>query len=380
MRKKVAICIDWYLPGEKAGGPVRSIANMVAHLHHDFDFYIITRNTDYTEEQPYTAVPSNEWYKFSEHVQVYYFSADRLTKTGVAKVLMHLAPDVVYLNGMWSKEFTRWPLSILKKNNFNGKIILAVRGMLAPSALQIKKYKKKLFLQVAKWRQVYSGIVFHATNETEREQVLSVFGKDVEVYVAPNLPRTDLDHVDVHHRISKDVIQLVAIARIAPEKNPLFLIEQMQHCTIPIQILWYGPVYDEQYKSECDAAIEKLPGNVQFLWKGALESSQIPEVLSHADAMISPTRGENFGHTILEALQAGVPVIISDRTPWNDVAARNAGVVVDLNDERGFVRAIEKMANMNEETYAACSKSALEYAHEFVSNPEHIAKNRELFN
>ncbi|MCE2772752.1 MAG: hypothetical protein LW750_04845 [Bacteroidetes bacterium] len=191
MRKKVAICIDWYLPGEKAGGPVRSIANMVAHLHHDFDFYIITRNTDYTEEQPYTTVPSNEWYKFSENVQVYYFSADQLTKAGVAKVLMHLAPDVVYLNGMWSKEFTRWPLSILKKNNFSGKIILAVRGMLAPSALQIKKYKKKLFLQVAKWRQVYSGIVFHATNETERQQVLSVFGEDTQVRVAPNLARTD---------------------------------------------------------------------------------------------------------------------------------------------------------------------------------------------
>jgi glycosyltransferase involved in cell wall biosynthesis len=298
----------------------------------------------------------------------------------MAKVLLELAPDIVYLNGMWSKEFTRWPLSILKKKHFGGRIILAVRGMLAPSALQIKKYKKKLFLQVAKWRQVYSGIVFHATNETEREQVLSVFGQEAEVKVAPNLARTDLAQVDEHHRKRNDVLSLVAIARIAPEKNPLFLIEQLQHCKTPVQISWYGPIYDEQYKSACDVAIAKLPSHVQFLWKGALESSQIPEVLRQSDATISPTRGENFGHTILESLQAGVPVLISDRTPWNEVARRNAGIVVNLNDDLGFVNAISQLANMSDEVYATFCKSALQFAREFVSNPEHLAKNRELLN
>jgi glycosyltransferase involved in cell wall biosynthesis len=380
MRKKVVICIDWFLPGEKAGGPVRSIANMVSHLHHDFDFYIITRNTDYTEEQPYPSVPANEWYNFSENVSVYYFSANQLTKSNVAKVLLQLTPDVVYLNGMWSKEFTRWPLSILKKNNFTGKTILAVRGMLAPSALQIKKYKKKLFLQVAKWRHVYSGIVFHATNETEREQVLDIFGQDAQVKVAPNLARMDVDQVGIHHRKRNDVVSLVAIARIAPEKNPLFLIEQLQHCKTPVHISWYGPVYDESYKLECEAAIAKLPPHVQFLWKGALESSQIPEVLQQSDAIISPTRGENFGHTILESLQAGVPVIISDRTPWNEVVRRNAGFVVSLDDDLGFVTAIAQLANMNDAVYASYCKSAVEFAQEFVSNPEHLAKNRELLN
>ena len=46
-RKKVLITIDWFLPGTKSGGPVRSYANMIAYFKNEFDFYIITRDTDY---------------------------------------------------------------------------------------------------------------------------------------------------------------------------------------------------------------------------------------------------------------------------------------------------------------------------------------------
>ena len=48
-RPKVLVFIDWYLPGYKAGGPVRSLANLVDHLRGRVDFHIVTRNTEYTE-------------------------------------------------------------------------------------------------------------------------------------------------------------------------------------------------------------------------------------------------------------------------------------------------------------------------------------------
>ncbi|MBI9061941.1 MAG: hypothetical protein JEZ14_08115 [Marinilabiliaceae bacterium] len=47
-KKKILIFIDWFLPGYKAGGPVRSMANMVEYLMEEYDFFIVTRNTDYT--------------------------------------------------------------------------------------------------------------------------------------------------------------------------------------------------------------------------------------------------------------------------------------------------------------------------------------------
>ena len=47
MRKqKIAVFIDWYYPCFKGGGPVTSMINMIETLKEDFDFYVITSDTD----------------------------------------------------------------------------------------------------------------------------------------------------------------------------------------------------------------------------------------------------------------------------------------------------------------------------------------------
>ena len=40
--KRVLICLNWYEPGFKAGGPIRSVANIVNALKDEFEFYILT--------------------------------------------------------------------------------------------------------------------------------------------------------------------------------------------------------------------------------------------------------------------------------------------------------------------------------------------------
>ena len=58
-RKKILISIDWFLPGTKSGGPVRSYANLIDHFKGDFEFYIVTRDTDYCETVPYRQIKQN---------------------------------------------------------------------------------------------------------------------------------------------------------------------------------------------------------------------------------------------------------------------------------------------------------------------------------
>ena len=53
--------IDWYLPGYKAGGPVRSMANLVDHLRDKVDLHIVATDTDYTETSPYSGVTPDRW-------------------------------------------------------------------------------------------------------------------------------------------------------------------------------------------------------------------------------------------------------------------------------------------------------------------------------
>ncbi|MDY3727743.1 MAG: glycosyltransferase, partial [Wujia sp.] len=64
--------------------------------------------------------------------------------------------------------------------------------------------------------------------------------------------------------------------------------------------------------------------------------------------------GENFGHSIVEAMLMGKPVVISDQTPWTDVNG-TGGFAISLNDEKAFITALEELVDMNIDKYSVLS-------------------------
>ena len=74
-KKKVLIFIDWFLPGIKAGGPIKSVSAIVNQLSNDFDFYVLTTDTDFGENEAYKGVESNVWIDFKGKAKVCYLSA-----------------------------------------------------------------------------------------------------------------------------------------------------------------------------------------------------------------------------------------------------------------------------------------------------------------
>ena len=87
-KKKILISIDWFLPGTKSGGPVRSYANIIAHFQHEFDFYIITRDTDYCEAIPYATIQKDVWNRYNENTQIYYVSQENLNLKKLKEILV----------------------------------------------------------------------------------------------------------------------------------------------------------------------------------------------------------------------------------------------------------------------------------------------------
>ena len=118
LKSKVLIFIDWFLPGDKAGGPIRSCANLMDHLGNDFDFSVVTRDTDYTDTKSHAGITSDAWNILPDGKSVYYISANQLNKDTISKLLSEEKYDVVYLNGIWSQAFTAWPIKQLKKSKF----------------------------------------------------------------------------------------------------------------------------------------------------------------------------------------------------------------------------------------------------------------------
>jgi glycosyltransferase involved in cell wall biosynthesis len=376
-KKRILIFIDWYVPGYKAGGPIQSVANMVAHLKEDFDISIITRDTDYSETTPYSTVKSNEWNTI-DGARVYYISADKLNYFTIYNLLKQEPAEYVYLNGIYSLYFTLIPLFIARKQR-SRHIVVAARGMLSKGSLGVKKVKKDLFLRTAKLTKLFGKVTFHATTDTENKEIQAALGRRVIVKTAANLASAT-DHYVYKPRVKTEgILRLVNIARIAPEKNLLLALKILQQVKTKVEFDFYGPVYDQSYWEQCQAVLINLPPNVKAIYKESVESEKVMSTLQSYHGMFMPSTGENFGHIILQSFVAGCPVIISDRTPWKQLKNKNCGWDISLSHVEQFAEAIDVLNNMSQEVYDELSKSAFAYGLKYMNNPVIIEENKALF-
>jgi len=108
--------------------------------------------------------------------------------------------------------------------------------------------------------------------------------------------------------------------------------------------------------------ILKLPSTIKVNDKGELPSDKLFDSLTHYDFLFLPSRGENFGHIILESVMCGVPVIISDKTPWRDLELLKIGYDISLEDTTQFVKTIEAVSNWNSNQISEWKLTSFEFA------------------
>jgi len=374
MTPTVCLTIDWYLPGTNSGGPVRSVANLVSALQ-TIDFYIITRNTDYCSDVPYTGIVPNQWLKQAPNVWVYYLSEDRVNKREIRRVLLQLQPDVLYVSGIYSRWFSQWPVFVGKKAGI--KTVVAARGMLSPHALAVKPFKKWVFLRAMRWLNLYREVLFHATSPQEAADIHRVLGSHCPVAVVPNVGRSETAGVQP---LAKTVgeLRLVSVGRIAPEKGTLLGLQALGAVKGQVVLDLYGTAYDSGYWQQCEAVIAQLPSRIQVRYHGACDSEAVAEKLASAHALLLPSEGENYGHAIVESLSQGRPVIISQNTPWQGLAQRRAGWDVPVE---ALPNAIQTLLDWDQAEFNVWVDGAKNY-HQTVIEKERqpvLAQYRTLF-
>lgn len=370
---KVLVFIDWFLPGFKAGGPTRSLANMIDFLHDEIDFYVVTRSTDYLQTESYKNVVINQWTK-NFNANIYYISPDKLSYSTIKNLVKNTNCDLVYINGIYSFYFSILPIFFSK----NKKQLVATRGMLAKTAIEIKSTKKNVFLKLANVLGIYKNVVFHATNNNERDDVKAVFHTN-EIRIAPNFPKKiDIENFSPK---AKEVgqLKLFCLARVAPEKNLLFAFQTLQNCKQTISFDIFGSIYNSDYWEQCKQIIKTLPSNITVNYKLEIEPELVNKTISRYHFLYLPTLGENFGHSIFESFTAAVPVIISDKTPWRKLEEKKCGFDLALENKSKFSEVIDQMALLSQNDYNTYSQAALNFAIEFINNKEIKQQNLNLF-
>ena len=351
--KKIIFFIGNFLPGYRAGGPVTSIANLSTLLNKDFDITIVTSNKDFGVDAPYKEIEFDKKVKYKDFNIIYLSIIN--TKT-VLNVIENENPDLIYLNSFFST-FTQLVLFVHISKRLIMPIILAPRGELQENALAIKALKKKVYLTVYKLMKVYKQVSFHATDKIEHDRIKNMFKVD-DISTLPNVPKVS-DKAPLYK--GKNELRIIFISRIRDNKNLLLALQALFVCKGNLIFDIYGPIEDQSYWRKCQLIMGKLPKNIITEYKGIVSPTEVPAVMRKYHALLLPTKTENFGHVIVEAMQSGVVPIISDQTPWIKLAEYKAGWSLDLKDVNEFTKVINILYKMDSETYLNLSKNTMKF-------------------
>lgn len=367
---KIFITIPWFLPAFRAGGPVQSVANLVREFHEGVEYFIFCGDTDLNGAE-LEGIEANQWTRFNEHTQVWYAGPEKISDT-LVKLVETEKPDFLFIIGLFSWHFNIVPMMFCKGT----KRILSTRGMLHPGALSQKRWKKKIYLQLFKLLEYQYKVVFHATDVEEGNYIRSYFGEPANVSVAGNFPNK-IPLLSTQDKLIGS-LKLISIALISPMKNILKVLQALEPIAFSIEYDIYGSVKDEEYWDLCKEQIKKLPGNITVNFHNEIEPQKVQDALEKAHVFILPSKSENFGHAIFEALSAGRPVITSNNTPWNHLKESDAGMNVSIENNFELTDAIGFFVSMNQEEMEKWSVAAHNYSEAAVDVEKIKEEYREM--
>jgi glycosyltransferase involved in cell wall biosynthesis len=313
--------------------------------------------------------------------QIYWCRTSRFGPEGFRELLCTTPHDILMLSSMFDREFTI-PALVLRKL---GRIprrptLLSPRGEFSEGSLGLKSGRKRGYIAFARRLGLLSDVWLHATGPNELEDIRRSFPWSRGVLLAPNVRRLpDLPTYEESGRAENGVTRLVFLGRIARVKNLDYALRVLHSVRSRVAFHIYGPVSDPDYWRECEGIISQLPENITVSYEGPVSNSCVPVTLARYDLFFLPTRGENFGHAIFEAFASGLPGVISDRTPWQELEIHEAGWNLSLDQPQRFGEAIESFAQMGPEDRRRLRRGARRLVETMVAGSDAVARNREIF-
>jgi glycosyltransferase involved in cell wall biosynthesis len=234
--------------------------------------------------------------------------------------------DIVHSHGLWL--FPNLDVAWATRGA-RAKHVLSPRGMLESYSLQRRKVPKRVLWRLGQAKAVERAACVHVTSESEAQSVRTL-GLRNPVAVIPNgvaIPAAAA-------RFAGPRRQLLYVGRLDEKKGVDFLLQAWARVAdaFPewdLHIVGPGsPAYVTFLKA---LAQERGAARVQF--EGPAYGAERDARLSAADLFVLPTRSENFGMSVAEALAAGVPVICSRGAPWPALEEQRCGFWIDIGAE-----------------------------------------------
>ena len=364
--KKILIVIPYYFPGYRAGGPQQTIKNIVEAFGNDAEFHIYTQNHDLNIDKPYGGIKNNCWTKFG-NAKVMYVSSDEYCGSRLRELYSEF--DIIYLCGLFERS-SIVTLLIHRCAKKKKKLYMAPMGVFSDGAMCIKKFKKQLFITIFQTLGCFKNIIWSFSSSIEVSDAERHLKRESikDFILAEDLPRK-IDYLDCleikkqNVKQANDKLRVIFLSRICNKKNLSYcfdILSTIKDYGIIFDI--YGTKEDLKYWNVCHSKMAGLPKNIEARYCGEVQSQNVIKKFSEYDIFLFPTKGENFGHVIYEALAAGCIPIISDTTPWNDFDENKCGNVIAIDDKDKFSSSLEEYCRMDSKQLFEYSENAIKYA------------------
>ena len=257
--------------------------------------------------------------------------------------------DCVIVNGIWQYlSFAAW-------RRYSGSSIpyyICPHGMLDPwfkRTFPLKHLKKWLYWPWAEYRVLRAAAAVIFTSEEERVQAQKSFWlyrarekvSSLGVEAAPASPNARSEFLARYPQL-QHTRNLLFVGRLHPKKGCDILLDAFARVRsrASISLVLAGP--DQVgWEATLRQQVARLNLADRIVFTGMLQGELKQGAVAAADAFVLPSHQENFGISAVEALAAGVPVLISNRVNiWREVKADGAGYV-ESDDLEGTTRLLQ---------------------------------------
>ena len=322
--------IPTYLPAVRYGGPmfsVHALCRNLAALGHEVHVYTTSIDGPQDLEVPLGRPVERDG------VKVWYFGADRVRRLmGSSAMRSQLRERLAQFDLLHTHSVFLWPpwYAARSARALGLPYVMAPRGMLVPELLKIRnRLVKTVWLRLLEWPNLAGADALHFTSELERADFarLGIAIRSSEV-IANGVDLEEISSFEISNEKPEPEPYVLHLGRVNWKKGLDRLVRALAQAP-GIRAVIAGN--DEE---GCRASLERLARECgvadRVRFAGPVYGAAKWRLLRAARALVLPSHSENFGNAVLEAMAAGVPVVVS---PGVGLAAAvrgaGCGIVVD---------------------------------------------------
>lgn len=322
----------YFAPAFRYGGPPRSVLGLCKALVAagvSVEVVTTTANGD-TPLRP--SPPEGDLY---EGVRVHYAPAAFPRRAFGARLREPLTAaiaraDVCHIHGLWNvPEWTASRRAWAARRPY----VLSTRGMLEPAARARHRWRKRAMFACLERQALHRAARVHTTAPVESASVAAFIesSKIVEIPNGVDLPAAASAGADVREQlhIPRGEPVVLFLGRMHPIKRIDLLataVARIRDKQSNVHLVLAGP--DEgRHLRELGGALAPLGSH--FHYAGPVDDAGKAAILAASTLVVLCSDSESFGMSIVEAMAAARPVVVTRTCGWTSITADGCGVSVD---------------------------------------------------